>query len=150
MKLTLLVLCGTALSAMAPAPARAGDLQAMMRNAGEWEMTMTGGAMPTTTRKGCYRGDETVADLTTSGMKDCSQKTVSITAAFATVDAVCTIESVRVTVHATARPTGDAAFHADGRLHIDGLQGIPGIKSDMPVSIDAHRVGPCQPGDDRM
>ena len=60
--------------------AHAGDLNAMMKEAGEWEMTMTGagGLLPTTTQRGCYAGNKSIADLTTKSMKNCSQQSVSI------------------------------------------------------------------------
>jgi hypothetical protein len=132
--------------------ARAGDLNAMMKEAGEWEVTMSGagGLLPTTTQKGCYTGNKTVADLVNKNMKNCSQQSVSINGSSGTVDAVCQMQKMTVTVHSTIRSTGDAAFHSDSRVHLDGMPAIPGIPSDISMSVDGHRTGPCAPGEKPM
>jgi hypothetical protein len=130
--------------------AHAGDLNTMMKEAGEWEVTMTGGPIPSMTQKGCYAGDKTVADLTHKGMKNCSQQSVNISGAMGTVDAVCQMQKMTVTVHSTIRSTGDAAFHSDSRIHLDGMPAIPGIPSDISMSVDGHRTGPCAPGEKPM
>jgi hypothetical protein len=132
--------------------ARAGDLNAMMKEAGEWEMTMTGagGLLPTTVQKGCYAGNKSIADLTNKNMKNCTQQTVNISGATGTVDAVCQMQKMNVTVHSTIHATGDAAFHSDSRVHLDGMPAIPGLPSEISMSIDAHRTGPCQPGDKQL
>jgi hypothetical protein len=131
-------------------PAHAGDLLTMMRTPGEWEMTMAGGPMAPTAQKACYRGDKSVADMTTSGLKNCSQKNVNVSGALGTVDAVCSMNGLQVTVHATVHPTGDAAFHSDTQIHLDGMPKIAGFNGMFQMSIDAHRIGPCQPGDKVM
>jgi hypothetical protein len=129
--------------------AHAGDLRTMMQQPGQWEVTMSGGIMPTTTQKGCYAGDKSITDLANRNMKNCSQKSVNINGNLATVDAVCQMQSMEVTVHSTIRPTGDASFHSDSDVRIEGLQ-IPGLPGAMTMSVDGHRTGPCQPGDKRM
>ena len=132
--------------------AHAGDLNAMMKEAGEWEMTMTGagGLLPTTTQRGCYAGNKSIADLTTKNMKNCSQQSVSVNGSMATVNAVCQMQKMTVTVHSTIRSTGDSAFHSDSRVHLDGMPAIPGIPSDISMSVDGHRTGPCAPGEKPM
>lgn len=132
--------------------AHAGDLNAMMKEAGEWEMTMTGagGLLPTTTQRGCYAGNKSIADLTTKSMKNCSQQSVSINGDSGTVDAVCQMQKMTVTVHSSIHATGNDAFHSDGRIHIDGMPAIPGIPSEISMSVDAHRTGPCAPGEKPM
>jgi hypothetical protein len=141
-----------ALMSLTGLAAHAGDLNAMMKQAGEWEMTMTGagGLLPTTTQKGCYAGNKTVADLTTKSMKNCSQQSVNISGAMGTVDAVCQMAKMTVTVHSTIRATGDDAFHSDSHVHLDGMPAIPGIPSDISMSLDARRTGPCAPGEKPM
>jgi hypothetical protein len=139
---SLFALCG--------AGAHAGDLRTMMQQPGEWEVTMTGGIMPTRTQKGCYAGNRSVTDLVNRNMKDCSQKSVNISGNLATVDAVCQMQSVQVTVHSTIRPTGEAAFHSDSQVQIEGMSGIPGLPGDITMSVDGHRTGPCQPGEHQM
>jgi hypothetical protein len=130
--------------------AHAGDLRTMMRQPGEWEVTMSGGPMPTTTQKGCYAGDTSVTDLANKNMKDCGRKSVNLSADLATVDAVCQLQGLEVTVHSTIRPTGEAAFHSDSHVQIAGISGIPGLPGDIAMSVDGHRTGACQPGDRRM
>ena len=132
--------------------AHAGDLNAMMKEAGEWELTMSGagGLLPTQTQRGCYAGNKTVADLTTRNMKNCSQQSVSINGAMGTLDAVCQLQKMTVTVHSTIRSTGDAAFHSDSQVHLEGMPAIPGIPSEISMSVDAHRTGPCAPGEKPM
>jgi hypothetical protein len=110
-------------------------------------MTVTGGFLPPTTQKACYRGDKSVSDLSTFGLRKCSQQSIDITGARATVDAVCKLMNLHVSVHAVVTPVGDTALHSDTHVHLDGPSPIPGIPSDMILSIDAHRVGPCQPGE---
>jgi hypothetical protein len=136
-------------SLLALGDAHAGDLRSMMQQPGEWEVTMSGGLMPTSTQKGCYAGDKSVTDLANKNMKDCGQKSVNISGNLATVDAVCQLQGLEVTVHSTIRPTGDAAFHSDSHVRIAGVS-IPGLPGDMTMSVDGHRTGPCQPGDKRM
>ena len=87
--------------------AHAGDLRTMMRQPGEWEVTMSGGPMPTTTQKGCYAGDTSVTDLANKNMKDCGRKSVNLSADLATVDAVCQLQGLEVTVQ-PARPRSTA------------------------------------------
>ena len=130
--------------------AHAGDLRTMMQQPGEWEVTMGGGMMPTTTQRGCYAGNKSVADLANKNMKNCSQKSVNISGSFATVDAVCQMQGIQVTVHSTIMPTGDAAFHSDSHVQMEGMPAIRGIPTDMVMSVDGHRTGPCQPGDKQM
>jgi hypothetical protein len=137
-------------SLLALGSAYAGDLRSMMQQPGEWEVTMSGGIMPTTTQKGCYAGDKSVTDLANKNMKDCSQKSVNISGNLATVDAVCQLQSLEVTVHSTIRPTGEAAFHSDSQVQLEGMSGIPGLPGDITMSVDGHRTGPCQPGERRM
>jgi hypothetical protein len=146
---TLAFLC-TSLIGLSGVDARAGDLRTMMRQSGEWELTMAGGLMPKTTQRGCYAGDKSVADLANKNMKNCSQKSVNITAGMAIVDAVCQMQSIQVTVHSMITPTGDAAFHSDNHVHLEGMPAIRGIPNEMVMSVDGHRTGPCQPGDKPM
>jgi len=127
--------------------ARAGDLRTMMQQAGEWEMTASGGMLPTTTQKACYAGNKTVADLVNKPLKNCSQQSLNISGGIATVDAVCQFQGLKVTVHSDITPVGDAAFHGNSQVHIDGMPAIKGIPNTMNINIDAHRTGPCQPGD---
>jgi hypothetical protein len=121
--LTPLATLAAALISLTGLTAHAGDLNTMMKEAGEWEVTMTGGIMPSMTQKGCYAGNKTVADLTNKGMKNC---------------------------HSTIRSTGDAAFHSDNRVHLEGMPAIPGIPSEISMSVDGHRTGPCAPGEKPM
>jgi hypothetical protein len=130
--------------------ASAADLNTMMKQAGEWEFVMTGGIMPTMTQHGCYAGDKSIADLTTKNMKNCSQQSVNVNGDTATVSAVCQMQKMTVNVQSTVHATGDAAFHADSRVHIDGMPAIPGIPAEMSMSVDAHRTGPCAPGEKPM
>jgi hypothetical protein len=130
--------------------ASAADLNAMMKQAGEWEFVMSGGIMPTMTQRGCYAGDKSIADLTTKNMKNCSQQSVSVNGGMATVNAVCQMQKMTVTVQSTVRATGDAAFHADSRIHLEGMPAIPGIPADINMTVDAHRTGPCAPGEKPM
>ena len=143
---TLAILSASLLAAAA----QAGDLRTMMQQPGEWEVTMGGGMMPTTTQRGCYAGNKSVADLANKNMKNCSQKSVNISGNLATVDAVCQMQKMTVTVHSTIRSTGDAAFHSDSRVHLEGIPAIPGIPSDISMSVDGHRTGPCAPGEKPM
>jgi hypothetical protein len=126
---------------------RAADLNAMMKQAGDWEMTMTGGMMPTMTQHGCYAGNKSIADLTNRGMKNCSQQSVSVSGGMATVNAVCQMQKMTVTVQSTVHATGSDSFHADSRVHLEGMPAIPGIPADINMSVDAHRTGPCTPGE---
>ena len=130
--------------------ARAGDLRTMMQQPGEWEATIHGSMMPTTTQKGCYAGDKSVTDLTTKSFKNCSQKSVNIGAGTATVDAVCQLQGIQVTVHGTITPVGDDAIHSESQVRIEGMPAIKGIPGAMTVTMDAKRVGPCQPGEKPM
>ena len=130
--------------------AQAADLNTMMKQPGEWEFVMSGGMFPTTTQHGCYAGNKSIADLTTKNMKNCSQQSVSVNGGTATVNAVCQMQKMTVTVQSTVRATGDAAFHADTRAHLEGMPAIPGIPADVNMSIDAHRTGPCAPGEKPM
>jgi len=132
--------------------AHAGDLNAMMKEAGEWEITMSGagGLFPTTTQRGCYAGNKSIAELTNKNMKNCSQQSVSIDGGSGTVDAVCQMQKMTVTVHSSIHATGDAAFHSDSRVHLEGMPAIPGIPAEISMSVDAHRTGPCAPGDKPM
>jgi len=141
---------GTALTAAllgAAGLAQAGDLRAMMQQPGEWEVSMSGGLMPNMTQHACYSGGHTVAELVNKNMKNCSQTSVNIGPRFASVDAVCQMQGIHVAVHSTIQSTGDAAFHADSDIHMEGMPAVRGIPSNMTVSIDGHRTGPCQPGD---
>jgi hypothetical protein len=146
MKRSLIILSA---SLFALSAAHAGDLRTMTQQPGEWEVTMSGGIMPTTTQKGCYAGDKSITDLANRNMKNCSQKSVNISGGLATVDAVCQLQSLQVTVHSTIRPTGDAAFHSESHVQIAGMKGM-GLPSEMVMSVDGHRTGPCQPGDKQM
>jgi len=150
--LTPFATLAAALISLTGLTARAGDLNTMMKEAGEWEVTMTGagGLLPTTTQKGCYAGNKSIADLTNKNMKNCSQQSVNISGATGTVDAVCQMQKMNVTVHSTIHSTGDAAFHSDSRVHLEGMPAIPGIPSDISLSVDAHRTGPCAPGEKAM
>jgi hypothetical protein len=130
--------------------AKAADLNAMMRQAGEWEFVMSGGIMPTMTQHGCYAGNKSIADLTTKNMKNCSQQSVSVNGGTATVNAVCQMQKMTVTVQSTVRATSDASFHADTRAHLEGMPAIPGIPADINMSVDARRTGPCAPGEKPM
>jgi hypothetical protein len=125
--------------------AYAADIGAMLQTPGDWEMTVTGGFMPPMTENACYGGDESVTDLTTFGLRKCSQQSISIAGAGATVDAVCKMMNARVSVHAIVTATGDTSLHSDAHVHLDGQSPIQGVPSDMTLSIDAHRVGPCRP-----
>jgi hypothetical protein len=144
----------TALSAailsLAALTAQAGDLRTMMQQPGEWEITFGGGMIPTTTQHGCYAGNKTVADLTNKPLKNCNQQSVNISGGMATVDAVCQFQGMKVTVHSNITPTGEAAFHGDNQIHIDGMPAIQGIPNGMNVNLDAHRTGPCAPGEKPM
>ncbi len=131
-------------------PAAAGDLRTMMQQPGEWEATISGSMMPTSTQKGCYAGDKTVTDLTTKSFKNCSQKSVNIGAGTATVDAVCQLQGLQVTVHGTITPVGDDAIHSESQVGIQGMPPIKGIPGATPATMDAKRVGPCQPGEEPM
>ena len=139
-----------ALIALTGLGAKAADLNAMMKQAGEWEFVMSGSIMPAMTQHGCYAGDKSIADLTTKNMKNCSQQSVSVSGSTATVNAVCQMQKMTVTVQSTVHATGDASFHADSRLHIEGMPAIPGIPAEMSMSVDAHRTGPCAPGEKPM
>ena len=86
--LALPTILAAALISLTGFAAHAGDLNTMMKEAGEWEVTMTGGPIPSMTQKGCYAGDKSVTDLTTKSFKNCSQQSVNISAGSATVDAV--------------------------------------------------------------
>jgi hypothetical protein len=130
--------------------ARAGDLRTMMQQPGEWEATIRGSMMPTTTQKSCYGGNKSVADLTTKSFKNCGQKSVNISAGTATVDAVCQMQGIQVTVHGTIIPVGDDALHSESQVRIEGMPQIKGVPNSMTVTMDAHRVGPCQPGEKPM
>ena len=130
--------------------AKAADLNAMMKQAGEWEFVMSGGFMPSMTQHGCYAGNKSIADLTTRNMKNCSQQSVSVNGGTATVNAVCQMQKMTVTVQSTVRATSDASFHADSRVHLEGMPAIPGIPSDMNMTVEARRTGPCVPGEKPM
>ena len=130
--------------------AQAADLNAMMKQGGEWELTMSGGMMPTMTQRSCYAGNKSIADLTNRNMKNCSQQSVSVNGGVATVNAVCQMQKMTVTVQSTVRATGDASFHADSHVHLEGMPAIPGIPADITMTVDARRTGPCQPGDKPM
>ena len=130
--------------------ARGADLNAMMKEAGEWEFTMSGGIMPTMTQHGCYAGNKSIADLTNRSMKNCSQQSVSINGGTATVNAVCQMQKMTVTVQSTVHATGDVSFHADSRVHLEGMPAIPGVPADISMTVDAHRTGPCAPGEKPM
>jgi hypothetical protein len=149
MNCTVLIL-SAALAALTGSAARAADLNAMMKQAGDWEFVMSGGFMPSMTQHGCYAGDKSIADLTTKNMKNCSQQSVSVNGGLATVNAVCQMQKMTVTVQSTVRATGDAAFHADNHVHLDGMPAIPGIPADFTMTVDARRTGPCQPGEKPM
>ena len=131
---------------------KAADLNTMMRQPGEWEYVMSGagGMIPTTTQHGCYAGNKSIADLTTKSMKNCSQQSVSVNGGSATVNAVCQIQKMTVTVQSTVHATSETSLHADTRAHIEGMPAIPGIPSDINMSIDAKRTGPCAPGEKPM
>src|SRR4051794_28809876 len=96
-----------ALIALTSLGVKAADLNTMMRQAGEWELVMSGagGMIPTTTQHGCYAGNKSIADLTTKNMKNCSQQSVSINGGTATVNAVCQIQKMTVTVQSTVHAT---------------------------------------------
>jgi hypothetical protein len=149
MKRPALALSAT-LIALTSLGAKAADLNAMMKQAGEWEFVMSGGIMPTMTQHGCYAGNKSIADLTTKNMKNCSQQSVSVNGGTATVNAVCQMQKMTVTVQSTVHATGDAAFHADTRAHLEGMPAIPGIPADITMTIDARRTGPCAPGEKPM
>src|SRR5580698_7229205 len=100
-----------ALIALTGLGARGADLNAMMKEAGDWEFTMSGGIMPTMTQHGCYAGNKSIADLTNRSMKNCSQQSVSINGGTATVNAVCQMQKMTVTVQSTVHATGDVSFH---------------------------------------
>ncbi len=140
----------TIVSGLLALPAAAGDLRTMMQQPGEWEATIKSSLLPTTTQKSCYAGDKTVTDLTTKSFKNCSRKSVDIAAGMATVDAVCQLQGIQVTVHGTVTPVGDDALHSESQVHMDGLPRIKGIPNSMTVTMDAHRLGPCQPGEKPM
>jgi hypothetical protein len=131
-------------------PAAAGDLRTMMQQPGEWESTIRSSMLPPTTQKGCYAGGKSVADLTTKSFKNCSQKSVNVGAGTATVDAVCQMQGIQVTVHGTITPVGNDAIHGESQVRIDGMPQINGIPNSMSVTLDAHRTGPCQPGEKPM
>jgi len=151
MKRTALALSAT-LIALTGLGAKAADLNTMMRQPGEWEFVMSGagGMIPTTTQHGCYAGNKSIADLTTKNMKNCSQQSVSINGGTATVNAVCQMQKMTVTVQSTVRATSDTSLHADTRAHIEGMPAIPGIPSEIDMTIDAKRTGPCAPGEKPM
>ena len=130
--------------------ARGADLNAMMKEAGEWEFTMSGGIMPTMTQHGCYAGNKSIADLTNRSMKNCTQQSVSINGGMATVNAVCQMQKMTVTVQSTVHATGDVSFHADSRVHLEGMPAVPGVPADISMTVDAHRTGPCAPGEKPM
>ena len=90
-----------------------------------------------------------VTDLTTKSFKNCSQKSVNIAAESATVDAVCQMQGLQVTVHGTITPVGNDAIHSESQVRIEGMPQLKGLPS-MSVTMDAHRVGPCQPGEKPM
>ncbi len=146
----ILTILSAGLVALTGLAAHAGDLRTMMQQPGEWEVTMGGGMMPSTTQRGCYAGNKSVADLANKNMKNCSQKSVNIGGSFATVDAVCQMQGIQVTVHSTIMPTGEAAFHSDNHVQMEGMPAIRGIPTDMVMSVDGRRTGPCQPGDKQM
>lgn len=139
-----------ALIALTSLGAKAADLNTMMKQAGEWELVMSGGPIPSMTQHGCYAGNKSIADLTTKNMKNCSQQSVSINGGTATVNAVCQLQKMTVTVQSTVHATGDDSLHADSRVHLEGMPAIPGIPADITMSIDAHRTGPCAPGEKPM
>jgi uncharacterized Zn-binding protein involved in type VI secretion len=130
--------------------ASAGDLTQMMQQPGEWEATVHSSMMPTTTQKACYGGDKSIADLTTKDFKNCSQKSINISGNVATVDATCQMQGIQVSVHGTITPVGNDAVHSESQVRIDGLPAIKGIPNTMSVSVDAHRTGPCKPGEKPM
>lgn len=136
-------------ASLAALGAQAADLRTMMQQPGEWEATIHGNLMPTTTQKGCYGGDKSVADLTTKSFKQCSQKSVKIGAGSATVDAVCELQGIEVTVHGIVTPVGNDALHSESEVQMEGLSGIGGLPA-MTVTVDAHRTGPCRPGEKPM
>jgi len=139
-----------ALIALTSPAAQAADLNAMMKQAGEWEFVMTGGFIPSMTQRGCYAGNKSIAELTNRNMKNCSQQSVSVNGGMATVNAVCQMQKMTVTVQSTVRATGDASFHADSQVHLEGMPAIPGIPADITMTVDARRTGPCAPGEKPM
>ncbi len=126
--------------------AQAGDLRTMMQQPGEWEITAHGGFVPPTPQRGCYTGGKSVADLVNKNMRNCSQQSVNIGGGSATVDAVCQMQGVQVTVHSDITSTGDSDFHAENRVQIAGVKSMP----DMTISVDGHRLGACQPGEKQL
>jgi len=141
------IACLAGLFSLAGLSARAEDLQSMANRPGEWEVTMSGGMMPVTTHRGCYAGDKSLTELTTANMENCSQRNVNIGRDVATVDAVCSMNGMKVTVHAIVKPTGEDSFHSDSHVQMEGMPSIPGIPSDMRMSLDGHRIGACRPGE---
>lgn len=149
MRRAILTLPAT-LIALAGFTAQAADLNAMMRQAGEWEFVLSGGLMPSTTQHGCYAGNKSIADLTTKNMKNCSQRQVSVSGGTATVNATCQMQKMTVNVQSTVRATGDASFHADNLISLEGIPAIPGIPANITMTLDARRTGPCAPGEKPM
>jgi hypothetical protein len=149
MNRAVLMLSAT-LAALAGPAALAADLNAMMRQAGEWEFLISGGPMPSMTQHGCYAGNKSIADLTNRNMKNCSQQSISVNGAMATVSATCQMQKMTVNVQSTVRATSDASFHADNHIQLEGMPAIPGIPSEITMSVDARRTGPCAPGEKPM
>src|ERR1700761_9115979 len=145
-----ILILSAALISLTSVAAQAADLNAMLKQAGDWEFVMSGGLMPSMTQRGCYAGNKSIADLTTKNLKNCSQQSVSINGSTATVNAVCQMQKRTVSVQSPVHATGDASFHADSHVHLEGMPAIPGIPADIAMSVDAHRTGPCQPGEKPM
>ncbi len=121
----------------------------MIRKAGEWEVTSSnpmGQGAPRTT-KICFGSDKPVDDLTSGQLKNCEKKNTGASGNTVTVDAQCTLQgNMKVSVHGTIMMTGPDAYTSESRMHLEG--GPPGMPTDVTITAQAHRTGPCQPGEE--
>jgi hypothetical protein len=133
------------ISAAGAAPADS----AMVRKAGEWEVTVSNPAMnmAPAPRKICFGTDKSITDVVDNPMmKDCSVKLSSVTGTSAVIDASCdTPNKMRVATHTVITMVSSDAYHSETSAHYEG--GAPGMPSDMKFTNDARRLGPCQPGE---
>jgi hypothetical protein len=130
-----LLLCAAATTASAD----------MTRKAGEWQITGNSSSMGTMSQKVCLSKDEPAVDL--KGPQGCAQPTVVNGANSVTIDTACSDPrgGGKMTVHAVITQTGPDSFRNETHMHMEG--GPQGMPPDSTTTVEAKRLGPCQPGD---
>ncbi len=116
----------------------------LVRQAGEWQTMMTSSLPDTAPQQtqACYRAES--AEDIIRHMAGCGRVDPVTRGGHTSFDAVCSRGDTIVTLHGDIEAIGRDSFHS--QVHASYAPPIGAI-SEMTVTGDSHRLGPCPKGE---